>query len=85
MVGVSDIVTRVVDGERPPMPTTASGCPERMQRPIKWCWNQNPEDRPEFPEVVDELIAITDETPETKYSEQHASTSADALDQLFHK
>ena len=85
MVGVSDIITRVLDGERPPVPTTASGCPERTQRLIKWCWSQNPEERPDFSQVVDELIAITDETPETKYSEQHASSSADALDQLFHK
>lgn len=42
----------VIDGERPKMKETIS---LRFQKLIKQCWSQNPDERPEFNEIVHQL------------------------------
>ena len=39
----------------------------------------------EFPDIVDELIDLTNTIPETKHSENLNTNTHDALDSLFHK
>jgi len=48
--GELDIERKVVEGYRPSMSDT---CPKRWRVLIECCWNQNPEERPDFADVVD--------------------------------
>lgn len=40
-----------------------------IQVHFTYCRHQNPEKRPSFPDVVDELLAIEKDLPDTKYTE----------------
>lgn len=82
MVSVSDIRERVCDGQRPRIPSY--GIPPRCVNLINRCWAQRSEDRPDFTQIVDELLEILDEIPETQHTEV-LGEGGDALDSLLRK
>jgi len=83
-VDVPTIRSRVVDGQRPHVPSF--GIPPRCLKLINDCWSQRADDRPLFPQVVDELLEIYDTIPENRYTDDlQAEGGGDALDALFKK
>ena len=44
--------------ERPPLSKVEHGCPEELILVMKACWEQEPERRPEFSDVIEALQAI---------------------------
>ena len=48
-----DFEEMILDGERPEIPDE---CPEFFRTMITKCWHQNPEERPEFVQILKELI-----------------------------
>ena len=85
MLSVAEIVARVSDGERPPIPGVGAGCPESCASLIQRCWASSAEERPDFSLIVDELLEISKSVPDTKYSEDLKSSVGDSLDELFRK
>eukprot|EP01031_Cornospumella_fuschlensis_P036760 gene36760-44592_t len=68
-------------GKRPTVP--AYGISSRVMRLINKCWDQSPDRRPEFPDVVDELYEIEKEQPECKHTENVKDSVGDILDGLI--
>ena len=64
---VPEIRQRVCSGKRPAIPSY--GLSPRLVRLINSCWDQNPEDRPTFTNIVDELYELEKEIPEARYSD----------------
>lgn len=85
MLTVAEIVSRVLDGDRPPVPGVGAGCPESCAVLINRCWATAAEDRPDFSVIVDDLLEISKSVPDTKYSEDLKSSVGDSLDELFRK
>lgn len=78
-VPIPDVKDRVVAGDRPTIESFK--VPSKIARLIERCWTQHPEDRPTFTEVVDELCAVSDATPQVKHAETIGS--GDTLDFLL--
>jgi serine/threonine protein kinase len=82
MIGVMDIKDKVLEGERPKLPSF--GCPSRVAELIKRCWSGGQADRPDFTTIVDELLEVGQTTNESKYTDVlQASEGKDALDDLI--
>lgn len=82
MLDVSDIRERVIAGERPRMNSYAF--PSGIAALIKACWSHKAEERPEFPEIVDDLLALNEKTCESKHVDM-VKSAGDALDGLLLK
>lgn len=82
LLEVSDIRERVIAGERPRLNSYAF--PSGVAAIIKACWSQEADDRPAFPDIVDDLIAINDRAQESKHVDM-VKTTGDALDGLLLK
>eukprot|EP01038_Epipyxis_sp_PR26KG_P004553 gene4553-6425_t len=80
-VSISDIRQRVVSGNRPRLGGLNSSC----SRLISQCWDQSPDNRPSFTEVVDELLRIFDEIPQNKHTENMKDCLDDSLESLLSK
>eukprot|EP00598_Pedospumella_elongata_P014136 CAMPEP_0184992826 /NCGR_PEP_ID=MMETSP1098-20130426/42785_1 /TAXON_ID=89044 /ORGANISM="Spumella elongata, Strain CCAP 955/1" /LENGTH=299 /DNA_ID=CAMNT_0027518533 /DNA_START=33 /DNA_END=932 /DNA_ORIENTATION=- len=78
---IAEIRQRVTSGIRPRIPSY--GFTPKLVQLITDCWHQNPEKRPSFPDVVDELLAIEKDLPDTKYTENVKDSVGDALDGLL--
>lgn len=80
MQEIMDIRQKVMGGSRPRIPATIS---PRCSRLIQRAWEQNGRERPDFTEIVDELLDISDSLPDSKHTEDVGGV--DALDSLLHK
>lgn len=80
---VPTIRDRAVNGERPHVLTYK--VPPRVSKLISRCWAQSPQERPDFSEVVDELLETYDTLPEGKFTDAlgGGDGGGDALDALF--
>ncbi|THH29005.1 hypothetical protein EUX98_g5186 [Antrodiella citrinella] len=69
------MVSKILEGERPPRPASGSidspkaqNIPDRLWTLICDCWNQTASDRPEMPAVVDRIAEITPEVDEVEHT-----------------
>eukprot|EP01039_Chlorochromonas_danica_P001075 gene1075-1165_t len=74
---LADLKERVLAGKRPALPSY--GLPSRCVRLITRCWDQQADLRPSFTEVVDELLDIEKEAPESKHTENVKDDILDGL------
>jgi serine/threonine protein kinase len=82
MVEISDIRQRVIDGDRPRLNTYS--LPSGVGKMIQACWSQSADERPAFPDLIDELVDLNERVQESKFVDK-VKSSGDALDGLLHK
>ena len=82
MIDIRDITERVISGQRPRMPSY--GIPAKLVTLINKCWHQNPTERPDFTSIVDLLLEVVDEMPDSTYTDSLVGTG-DALDDFLKK
>lgn len=88
---INGILNKVVNqGDRPPI---SSDIPDIYKNLIEDCWNQNPDERPSFHEIVEEMKTnqqfITDITDENDFLDyldfiENSQCSFDIKNQLMH-
>lgn len=78
-VAIPDIRDRCLRGERPHQ--TKSIMQPQFIALIDKCWAQDPTARPDFSQIVDELMVIYDQLPATKYTTN--LSGGDMLDSLM--
>lgn len=67
MIDSNEIRRKVVAGDRPRLPSY--GCPMRCVKLITQSWSAYTEERESFTSLLDQLIEIYDDTPESKHTE----------------
>jgi serine/threonine protein kinase len=82
MLEVADIRQRVIDGDRPRL--NSYSLPTGVSKMIKSCWSQTSDDRPNFSEIVDQLLDLNDNIQESK-AVDNVKSAGDALDSLLLK
>eukprot|EP00600_Ochromonadales_sp_CCMP1393_P005125 CAMPEP_0174962096 /NCGR_PEP_ID=MMETSP0004_2-20121128/4600_1 /TAXON_ID=420556 /ORGANISM="Ochromonas sp., Strain CCMP1393" /LENGTH=296 /DNA_ID=CAMNT_0016210603 /DNA_START=42 /DNA_END=932 /DNA_ORIENTATION=+ len=80
-IDVNEIRSRTIAGVRPHVPSY--GTTPRLSQLMQNCWHQNPDARPSFADVVDELYIIEKEVPDSKHTENVKESVGDALDGLM--
>lgn len=80
MVDVADIRSRVIAGERPRLKHYSM--PAGVSKLISACWSEHGEERPSFPDLVDDLISINDSLQQSRFVDE-VKCSGDALDGLL--
>ncbi len=79
---VPKIRDRAVSGERPHVPNYR--VPADVIKLTARCWHHTPSQRPDFSEVVDEILRIYDVLPESSFAATEGrGAGGDALDALF--
>ena len=81
MCDVNDIRDKVVRGIRQRIPSI--GVPPRCNDMVTKCWHQQASERPDFTTIVDELLEIFDEIPESTHIQN--LDQFDTLDSLIRK
>ena len=81
MVDVVDIRDRIIRGNRPRIPSI--GIRPRCSDLINRCWHHQSSERPDFTSIVDDLLEIFDEIPESTHIQN--LDQFDALDSLIRK
>lgn len=66
-------------------PTIPLWCPESLRKLIVSCWNENPDLRPTFPEIVTALDDVLDDTAILEYEEKVDNAIADAAGRYLWK
>ena len=82
MIDIRDLTERVISGQRPRMPSY--GIPAKLAALINKCWHHNPVERPDFTSIVDLLLEVVDEMPDSTYTDSLVGTG-DALDDFLKK
>ncbi|KAJ1435067.1 kinase-like domain-containing protein [Ochromonadaceae sp. CCMP2298] len=78
---INEIRSRVLSNTRPRIPSF--GFTPKLISLLERAWSQVPDNRPLFPDVVDELLQIERELPDTKYTENVKDHCGDALDGIL--
>jgi len=81
MIDSAELRRKVVAGDRPRLPSF--GCPKRCISMISRCWSPRPDDRDEFPTIVDELTELYQSINDTSHLKE--VSGGDALDSLLFK
>lgn len=55
ITGAANLRTRVMEGARPPLPSTNSLIDERVRELVEACWHQEPSKWPSFKQIVERL------------------------------
>ena len=69
-------------GDRPRLPSGLDAPPE-LRRLAERCWQEKPSERPDFVQVLSELTALLDATPQVSELESLDAGGGDALDGLM--
>jgi serine/threonine protein kinase len=81
MIDILEIRDKVIRGDRPRLPFS---CPPKMLDLIQRCWDGSDKNRPDFTEIVDIAIEVSDTMPQHSHTHGlQAGESKDALDDLL--
>ncbi|KAL1339592.1 hypothetical protein AAHE18_U049400 [Arachis hypogaea] len=79
------LTAAVNDGLRPSLATEELGIPARLLSMIQKCWDANPESRPSFDDLVEELDLILEDRKIKKVEDMHIRPCQFHADQLVDK